>query len=105
VRELAIGPPPASVEEDYEERKSAFQEQLYEDAMDAYEDEEANEMDADEVAQEVIDNDAVDQYVNEHGQTGRKYVDEDLLRSDYDLSVRDATTAKKLIEQEAEVDE
>lgn len=101
VREIAVGPPPKSVEESYERQKEAFKQQLYEEAIEAYEDEDAEKSEPDEVAQQVIDADRVDEFTSIHPQNKSEFVDQDLLRSEFNLSVRDAKTAKKLIEKDA----
>lgn len=101
VREIAVGPPPESIEEAYEQQKAAFKQELYEEAMEAYDDEAEEKSEPDEVAQQVIDSDRVDEFTSIHPQNKSEFVDQDLLRSEFNLSVRDAKTAKKLIEKNA----
>jgi hypothetical protein len=101
VREIAVGPPPESIEEAYEQQKAAFKQELYEEAMEAYDDEDEEKSEPDEVAQQVIDSDRVDEFTSIHPQNKSEFVDQDLLRSEFNLSVRDAKTAKKLIEKNA----
>lgn len=101
IREIAVGPPPESIEEAYEQQKAAFKQELYEEAMEAYDDEDEEKSEPDEVAQQVIDSDRVDEFTSIHPQNKSEFVDQDLLRSEFNLSVRDAKTAKKLIEKNA----
>lgn len=101
IRQIGIGPPPESIEEAYEQQKSEFQQQLYEEAMEAYDDgEDGKKMNPDEVAQSVVDDGRVEEFTSIHPQNKSEFVDQDLLRSEFNLSVRDAKTAKKLIEKE-----
>jgi len=99
IREIAVGPPPETVEETYEQQKAAFKQELYEEAVEAYDDGGEEKPEPDEVAQQVIDTDRVDEFTSIHPQNKSEFVDQDLLRSEFNLSVRDAKTAKKLIEK------
>lgn len=105
VERVKIGKPPGALVENYEERKEAFKEELYEDAIAAQDDAEDGDgqTDPSDVADEVIDEGEVQKFVSHHGQTGRAYVDKDLLAAEYDLSVRKSNAAKKLIEQQADI--
>jgi len=51
----------------------------------------------------VIEEDRVDDFVSHHGQTGRAYVDKDLLADEFGLSVRKSNVAKKKIEQKVAI--
>lgn len=103
VERVRIDPPGAELEENYERRKEAFKQELYDDAIAAYDDEEDDdEKSPSEIADEIIDS-GVSNYVSEHGGNGRRYVDQELIRADYDVSHRDAKATKKIIERTAEI--
>jgi hypothetical protein len=100
-----ITPPDDALVDAYEERKEAFKDELYEEAIAAYDDDSDDEQRSPEqVSDEIIDS-GVSEVVSEHGRNGTLYVDKDLIRSEYDLSHRDAATAKKLVEKHVDLDE
>lgn len=102
VKEIKVGPPPEALVEQYERRKDAFKQELYEDAIAAQDDSEAEELEPTDVADTIIEDDRVEEFVSEHGQTGRRYIDKDLIKAEFGLSVRDSNATKKLIEQQVE---
>lgn len=109
VTSVAFRPPPADLVEPYEERKSEFQQQFYEETIGELRDEEDGDdgddgPDLQELAASVVD-DELEAYVDEHSQNGRRYVDKSLLRVDHDLSKTEAQTVKSLIEREVDLDE
>jgi hypothetical protein len=106
IKSFAVAAPPEPLAEAYEARKSTFKEQLYEDAIAAYDDEDdaADDKSPKEIADDIVD-DGVSSVVSEHGQNGMLYVDKDMIRVEYDLSHRDAATVKKLVEKHADLEE
>ena len=100
ITRFAVSAPPEDLVDAYEDRKEAFKEQLYEDAIAAYDegDKDSQELEPDDVVETVIEEDRVDEFVSHHGQTGRAYVDKDLLADEFGLSVRKSNVAKKKIE-------
>ena len=106
ITRFGISAPPSELVAAYEERKESFKEDLYEDAISAYDEEEeaAANVEPDDVVEEVLEQNRVDEFVSHHGQTGRAYVDKDLLADEYGLSVRKSNVAKKKIEQRATVE-
>jgi len=89
----------------YEERKEAFKDELYEEAIAAYDDDDGDdEKQPDEIADEIID-DGVSKYVSEHNGNGRLYVDKDMIRVKYDISHHDATAVKKFVEQSVDLEQ
>jgi len=103
IERVRIDPPPEDLAEAYEERKAAFKDKLYQEAIAAYDDEDDDdEQSPSEIADEIIDS-GVSNYVSEHGGNGRRYVDQSLIRADYDVSHRDAKATKKIIERTADV--
>jgi hypothetical protein len=106
IERVRIDPPPEDLAEAYEERKEAFKDELYEEAIAAYDDDENSddEKSPDEIADEIIDS-GVSNVISEHGRNGTLYVDKDIIRVEYDLSHRDAAAVKKLVEKQADVQE
>jgi len=106
ITQIAFRPPNPELVKAYEARKESFKDDLYGEAIQAYDDaEEEKEMTPSEVAEEILQDGSVEEFVSEHGQNGMRYVDSDLLGAEYDLSVRKSKTAKKLIEKEIDVGE
>jgi len=103
IKSFSVAAPPEDLVEAYEERKATFKEKLYEEAVDAYNDDDDDEKtDPKDVADEIID-DGVSEVVSEHGRNGTLYVDKDIIRVEYGLSHRDASAVKKLVEKQADV--
>jgi len=104
ITRCAIAAPPADLVEAYEDRKEAFKAELYQEAIGAYDDEEDgdDQPTPKDVAEEIVNGD-VNEYLSEHGGNGRQYVDQELIRADFELSHRDAKAAKKLVERTADV--
>jgi ABC-type dipeptide/oligopeptide/nickel transport system ATPase component len=100
ISRFAIPKPDEKLVERYEERKEQFKDELYQRAMEAYDDsdEASDAMTPTEVADEIVD-EGVSNYMSEHGGNGRRYVDHELIRADYELSHRDAKAAKKILER------
>lgn len=100
ITRFGISAPPSDLVAAYEQQKESFKEDLYEDAIAAYDDDDADDAASPkEVAEEIVDA-GVDEYLSEHGGNGRTYVDHELIRSDFELSHRDAKAAKKIVERE-----
>lgn len=103
IRSFSVAAPPEDLVEEYEKRKATFKEKLYEEAVDAYNDDDGDDKtDPKDVADEIID-DGVSEVVSEHGRNGTLYVDKDIIRVEYGLSHRDASAVKKLVEKQADV--
>ena len=64
--------------------------------------EEEEQMSESEVAEKILSEDGVEPYLSVHGGNGQVYVDKDLIKVEYDLSVRGARTVKKLVEKKME---
>lgn len=102
ITRFAIGAPPGDLVDAYERRKEAFKKELYEEAIAAYDTDEEESLEPQDVADEVV-KEGVSNYVSEHGGNGRRYVDQELIRADFGLSHRDAKAAKKIIERTADI--
>jgi len=102
VKRLRFGPPSTELTSDYEERKNEFQENLYQDAIDAMDDDSGkdnvDEMTVKEVAMDVADG-RMEQFVSQHRQNNTPYINKDLLRAEYEISHADANAAKSILEQ------
>jgi len=100
-----ITPPSEGLVDAYEQRKEAFKQDLYEEAIEAYNDDD----DSDdhnklrETADEIIE-EGVSEYIDEHGGNGRLYVDKEMIRVDYGLSHNDAKAVKKIVERTADIE-
>lgn len=104
LKEVKIGKPPGGLVEAYEERKESFKEGLYEEAIEAQEEETGDEPSPKGIADD-IEADAFDSIVREHGRTGEPIVDKDLVRAEFDISHSDARTVKSLLEQKHSADD
>jgi hypothetical protein len=103
ITRFGVSAPPSDLVAAYERRKESFKADLYEDAISAYDEDDPDEAPTPkEVAEEILDT-GVSAYVSEHGGNGRQYVDQELIRSDFGLSHRDAKAAKKIVEREGDL--
>jgi adenylate kinase family enzyme len=101
--------PPADEElvEEYEQRKSVFQREMYERTIDALtddeEEEEAEQLSVKDVATLIVD-DGIEAVVSEHGNTGDPYINHQLIRAQYDVSHDDAKAIKSLLDKQITLD-
>jgi hypothetical protein len=103
---LKFGPPSDDLWEAYEKKKDAFQEKEYREAQEDMEDGSGDaDSPVDSAIEEVVNNDRLEEVVSEHGSTGRKYVDADLLQYEFDLSQNEAKRAKSVIEKQVDPEE
>lgn len=104
ITRFKIRAPPESLVSEYEQSKESFKDQLYQEAIAAYDDDEGSGKGPQEIADEIIDNDASG-LLSEHSQRGTQYLDKDMIRVEYDLTHRDASAVKKLVEKETDINE
>lgn len=104
VERVRVDPPASDLAENYESRKEAFKQELYDDAIAAYDDEGEDETTPKDVANDIID-EGVSKYISEHNGNGRLYVDKDMIRVDYDISHHDANAVKKFVEKSVDVEQ
>lgn len=104
LKRLRLSPPSQQLVEGYQERKDAFQAELYEDAIEEMEDDEQADMDPQEVVDELKADNRVGEVLSWHGAHKRWYVDKDLIRNTFDLSHSEAATAKKLLANDNDID-
>jgi len=98
VTSISIKKPPAELADAYEERKAEFKEGLYEEVIEAH-DEEADDAETDPkaIAQEIAD-EGIDSVTSENKQSGEPYINKDLIRVEFDISHSDARAVKSLLE-------
>lgn len=100
IKTVAFTPPDKDLVAAYEDRKESFKSDLYDDAIAAYDEVEAENEDKDpkDIAQEIAD-DGIGQFVSENGSTKEAYINKDLIRVEYGISHSDASAVKKLLEK------
>jgi hypothetical protein len=96
IKRLKIGPPSDEIVEPYEERKATFQNEQYQDAIEEMEDDVDDEMSVKDVAMEIADGE-IAKYVSRHSQNKTPYINQNLIRADYELSQNDAQAVKDLL--------
>lgn len=100
---VAFTPPPDELVEPYEARKAEFQDEFYEETIQALEgedeEEDADSRDPKDIAADIKDG-GLPSVVSRHGQTKKPYISKDLIRAEYDISHSDARMVKTLLEQE-----
>ncbi|POG57253.1 hypothetical protein AUR65_001440 [Haloferax marisrubri] len=102
VKALRLTPPSEDLVKNYEKRKEAFQDQLYQDAIDEMDENEEQTMSPSEVADDIAES-GVKDYVSIHGGNKTKYIDAELIEMDYDLSARNAKKVKKLLDRDDDI--
>jgi hypothetical protein len=94
----------SELENGYEHRKAEFKQELYQEAIDAAEDDSGeNEQTPKDVAQELAE-DNIEQVLSTNANTGERYINKDLIRVQYDLSHSDARAVKSMLEQTSAAD-
>lgn len=106
IESFKVGPPDQEFVNNYEPKKEAFKDELYDDVIDKYNGEEGDDGEESdsptqpkEIAEDVIENDDVEKYTSQYN--NREFVDDDLIAVDYEVGGSRAEKAKKLIEREA----
>jgi len=106
VKRLKVSPPSAELVANYQERKTAFQDELYQDAIDEMGDgDDDGEVTPHDAVEEILANSAVDDFVSVHGGNKTRYIDWKLIRAEYGLSRDDAQVAKSLLEKKVDLDD
>lgn len=104
---VSLKPPSQKLVEPYQERKRVFQEEFYQETMDALDDgggeDEDDTVDPREVYEEIRSNGGVEPYTSVHGGHGNKYIDADLIELEFDCSMREAKKVKKLLEKDEDM--
>lgn len=99
IKRLKLSPPSMEVIEPYEERKTAFQDEQYQKALDEMTDDVDDEKTTKEIAMEIADGE-IDEYVALHSQNKTPYINQNLIRADYELSQNDAKVVKDLLNRQ-----
>jgi len=99
IRRLRLSPPSQDVVEPYERRKDEFQNEQYQQAIEEMEDEPDDEMTVKETAMQIAE-DGVGEYVSAHSQNGTPYINDNLIRADFDCSQNDAKAIKDLLNRQ-----
>jgi len=102
ITKLNFTPPECDeVVETYEERKSQFQnefyEQVIEEARDDTEGEGSDDLKAPQIAQQIIDDEGTDEYIMDNN--GQEYIDRDLIEIEYEIGARRSKKVKKILKQ------
>lgn len=101
--------PPEDTEliDEYERRKSEFQQQVYAETIEALEGETGGDTESKtvkEVATEIA-KEGVESVVDTHGNTGEPYINHRLIRAQYELSHEDARAVKSMLEKQIDLTE
>lgn len=99
IKRLNISPPSEELWANYQQRKDAFQDEQYEQALDEMEDDVDDEKTVKEIAMEIADGKLGD-YVAVHNQNGTAYINHRLIRADYEISQNDAQAVKDLLQRQ-----
>ena len=104
ITSISITKPADALADAYEERKSAFKAELYDEVIDAHdESEEDGETDLQAVATEIAQD--IQGFVSVNGSTKEPYINKDLIRVEYGLSHSDARAVKSMLESTFTKDE
>lgn len=99
VKRLTLSPPSVEIVEAYEQRKDAFQAREYADAIDEMQDDVDDEQSVRDIAMEIADG-ALTDYVDRHNQNNTPYINDRLIRADYEISQNDAKAVKDLLKRQ-----
>lgn len=105
IRTVKIGPPPEGYVEEYLPKKAMFKDDLEDRVIGRYEEAEQDAkggVDPIEIAEEIIANDLVDEYIGES--PAGEYLDRDLIELDYGIGENNSKKVKKYIVRELDLD-
>lgn len=101
ITRVAFSPPDDGITDPYKEKKSAFQQEFYDEVISELrdeDDEDDDEQTVDEILDE-IDAEQIGDFVSHNSRTGEPYIDSDLLRIEYDMTHRDSRALKSMLEK------
>jgi len=107
VTRLAVGPPPADLWERYNEKKAEWKDKLYKDTiaeLEATDDKDENQPEPQELADKILSNGGLDQYLKEINNGSQVVLDADLLAAEHNLGQRTAKKTKALLLKESDHD-
>jgi len=99
IKRLCVSPPSEDIVSNYERHKDKFQAEQYADAIDEMEDDVDDEKTVKEVAMEIADG-KLSQFVARHSQNNRPYINKELIRAEYGMSISDAKAVKSLLDRQ-----
>lgn len=99
IRRLCVSPPSEDVVEAYERRKDEFQAEQYDEAIDEMEEDVEDEKSVKEVSMEIADG-RLSEFVSRHSQNKNPFINKDLIRAEYDMSLSDAKAVKSLLDRQ-----
>jgi signal recognition particle GTPase len=111
IRRLAFSPPTGDMVGQYEDRKDDFQEEFYKETIAEIRGEDADDNDAEEeesmsvqdIATEVAQN--IERVVAKNNNTGKPYINRDLIRANYGCTQANARAVKATLEKQFSTNE
>lgn len=97
---LDLALPSDDLRENYQERKEAYTSELNQQALDDIEEGEAEPDDPKAIAETIINNGGLEEFIGRHAGNGTEYISKDLIRAEFGLSHADAKSVKALLERE-----
>lgn len=109
VTDLRFAPPPAEIVEPYEERKGEFQERVYDETLAELgegggDDEEENTSDPEEIASDILDQNAIEDYIFPINGGAQEVLDKEAIAQDYQIGTTRAARVKKMLLAEVDRD-
>lgn len=99
IKRLCVSPPSRDIVEAYERRKDKFQARQYEQAIDEMEEDVDDVKSVKEVSIEIADG-HLSEFVTRHSQNNQPFINKDLIRAEYGLSISDAKGVKSLLDRQ-----
>jgi len=99
IKRLNVSPPSEGVVSAYKKRKNEFQAEQYADALDEMEEDVEDEKTVKEIAMEIAET-KIGDYADKHSQNKTAYINDTLIRADYELSQNDAKAVKDLLSRQ-----
>jgi len=101
IRKFRFKPPETEIIDNYEERKRAFQKEVYQETIEKMrgegEEEGEEKKTIKELAKEIKSNEGVSAYIKENH--GQRYIDRDLIEVEYEIGSRRSKKLKKVLAQ------
>jgi len=104
VKRLNISPPSKELVENYQARKDKFQNEQYDAALDEMEDDVEDERTVKEIAMDIADGE-IEKVVSIHNRTGEPYINNQLIRAEYDTTHDDSKAVKSLLERQFDTEQ
>lgn len=104
-KRIRFQPPSDSLRDEYETVKEEYNEELveelYQELIEEQQEEEEENKSAQDIADEILANGGVEQYIRDNH--GQQYIDRDSIELDYDIGRRTSKKVKKALQDETEV--